>query len=62
MKKAFFVIFSAYAATVAAMIPLFKAGAGLLTGFALITIIGVSIGVFITRPAFGAILEILMEE
>ncbi len=61
-KKAFFVIFCSYAATVAAMLPLFKAGAGLLTGFAFITIIGVSIGVFITRPAFAAILEILSEE
>lgn len=62
LKKAFFIIFSAFAATVAAMLPLLKAGAGLLTGFALITIIGVSIGVFVTRPAFAAILEILMEE
>ena len=61
-KKAFFVIFSAFAAIVAAMLPLFKAGAGLLTGFAFITIIGVSIGVFVTRPAFAAIIEILSEE
>ena len=61
-KKAFFVIFSAFAAIVAAMLPLFKAGAGLLTGFAFITIIGVTIGVFVTRPAFAAILEILSEE
>lgn len=62
LKKAFFIVFSAYAATVAAMLPLLKAGAGLLTGFALLTIIGVTVGVFITRPAFAAILEIVSEE
>ncbi|MEW6062884.1 MAG: hypothetical protein AB1571_00745 [Nanoarchaeota archaeon] len=62
LKKAFFIIFSSYATTVVAMIPLFKAGAGLLTGFALVTIVGVSIGVFITRPAYATILEVLSEE
>lgn len=61
IKKAFFVILAAYAATVAAMLPLLKAGAGLLTGFALVTIAGVTIGVFITRPAFGAIIKSLLE-
>ena len=43
------------------MIPLFWAGAGLFTGFALTTILGISIGVFITRPAFAAIVETLEE-
>jgi len=62
IKKAFFIIFAAYATTVVAMLPLLKAGAGLLTGFALMTIAGVSIGVFITRPAFAAIIENLLEE
>jgi len=62
IKKAFFVIITAYATLVAAMLPLFKAGAGLLTGFALVTIVGVSIGVFVTRPAFAAIIEEVMEE
>jgi preprotein translocase subunit SecD len=33
------------------------AGGGLLKGFAITTIIGISIGVFITRPAFGDILK-----
>ncbi len=59
-KRAFFVIMAAYVTTVAALIPLFWAGAGLLTGFAIATIIGVSIGVFITRPAFAAILKALL--
>jgi len=62
LKKAFFIIFAAYVTTLAAMLPLFKAGAGLLRGFALITIVGVTIGVFITRPAFAAIVEKLTEE
>ncbi len=62
IKRAFFVIFSAYAATVAAMIPLLRAGAGLLTGFAISTIAGVSIGVLITRPAFASIIEKLLKE
>ena len=62
IKKAFFVILVAYFTTVAAMLPLLKAGAGLLTGFALVTIVGVTIGVLITRPAFGAIIKILLEE
>ncbi len=57
IKKAFFIIFGSYLTTVAAMIPLWTAGAALLRGFALTTIVGVSIGVFITRPAFAAIAE-----
>ena len=62
VKKAFFIIFVSYLTTVAAMLPLLKAGAGLLTGFALVTIAGVTIGVLITRPAFGAIIKVLLEE
>ena len=62
IKRAFFVIFVAYATGVASMIPLFWAGAGLFTGFALTTILGISIGVFITRPAFAAIVESLEED
>ena len=62
LKKAFFIIMVAYATTVAAMLPLLKAGAGLLTGFAFTTIAGVSVGVFITRPAFASIIEILLNK
>jgi len=57
LKRAFFIIFAAYATTVAAMIPLWNAGAGLIRGFAVTTIVGVTIGVFITRPAFATIIE-----
>ena len=52
---------AAWAVGVVSMIPLFWAGAGLLTGFALSTIIGISIGVFITRPAYAAAIETLYE-
>ncbi len=62
IKNAFFVIFGAYITLVVAMLPLLFAGAGLLRGFALTTIIGISVGVFITRPAYAAILEILLEK
>jgi len=62
IKKAFFIIMGAYLTTIVATIPLAWAGAGLLKGFAFATIVGVTIGVFITRPAFAAILEVLMKD
>ncbi|KYK25566.1 hypothetical protein AYK26_07830 [Euryarchaeota archaeon SM23-78] len=62
LKKAFFIIFAAYFTTVVAMLPLWFAGAGLLKGFALTTILGVSIGVLITRPAFAAIIQIFTQD
>lgn len=61
MGNAFFIIFGAYATIVVAMLPLGLAGAGLLKGFALTTIIGVSVGVFISRPAFAKVVEILLK-
>ncbi len=61
-KRAFFIIFSAYFATVVAMVPLLFAGAGLLKGFAFVTIVGVSFGVFVTRPAYAAVVEILLKK
>ncbi|MBU2638877.1 MAG: hypothetical protein KJ955_07930 [Nanoarchaeota archaeon] len=62
MKRAFFIIFAAYATNVAAMVPLWNAGAGLVRGFAVTTILGITIGVFITRPAFAAIAEKLLKD
>lgn len=56
-KKAFFIIMIAYATTMVAMVPLLFAGAGLLKGFAITTMMGVSFGVLVTRPAFAAILQ-----
>src|SRR3990167_2093287 len=54
VKRAFIIIMLAYATVVVAMIPLIFAGAGLLKGFAITTIIGVTIGFFITRPAYDS--------
>jgi len=60
-KRAFFIIIAAYFTTLVAMTPLLFAGAGLLKGFALITIAGLSFGVFIARPAYAAAIQILLE-
>lgn len=62
IKKAFSIIIAAYFTTVVAMTPLLFAGAGLLKGFALTTIAGITIGVFITRPAYAAMVEILLKD
>jgi len=62
MSKAFFIVVASYLTLVAAMIPLFFAGAGLLRGFALTTIVAVTVGVLITRPAFASIMEILLKD
>jgi len=59
IKRALFIIFGSYATMVAAMIPLGLMGAGLLKGFAIVTIIGATIGVFITRQAYARIIEVL---
>lgn len=62
LKKAFFIVVAAYAATMASMLPLLFAGAGLLRGFAITTMIGVTNGVLITRPAFSKMIEILLKD
>jgi len=61
VKRALFIIFGAFFTIIAAMFPLFWAGAGMLKGFALTTIIGVTVGILITRPAFANIIR-KMEE
>jgi len=62
IKKAFFIIVGAYLTVVVAMLPLLFAGAGLLKGFALTTIIGATIGIIVTRPAYASIVEILLKK
>lgn len=57
MKRALFVIVAAYATAVVSLVPLWWAGAGLFKGFALTTIIGISAGVLITRPAFAEMIK-----
>ena len=62
LKAAFFIIMAAYLTTMVAMVPLLFAGAGLLKGFAITTIFGITIGVFITRPVYATVVEILVKE
>jgi preprotein translocase subunit SecD len=57
LKRAFAIIFGSYFTTVVSLLPLVWAGAGLLKGFAITTIIGISVGVLITRPAFAEIVK-----
>jgi len=51
-RKAFWVIGAAAATTIIAMSPLMVLSLGDLTGFAIVTIVGVLIGVLVTRPAW----------
>jgi len=59
-RKAFWIIGGAAATTIIAMTPLTVLSLGDLRGFALITILGVLVGVLLTRPAYGDVLRYLM--
>lgn len=61
LKRALFIIFGSFATTVFAMIPLLFAGAGLLKGFAITTLLGITVGVFVSRPAFADIIKKILE-
>ncbi len=61
-RKAFWVIGAAAATTIIALSPLAVLSLGDLKGFAIITILGVLIGVLITRPAYGDILRRLLTD
>ncbi len=61
-RAGFMIILIAFFTTSVAMIPLMFAGAGLLRGFAIITIAGLALGIFVSRPAYGAVIEILLRE
>ena len=62
IKKAFFIIIAAYFTVFVAMLPLLFAGAGLLKGFALTTIIGMSVGILLTRPAYSVFIKELIRK
>ncbi|MEM3122261.1 MAG: PDZ domain-containing protein [Candidatus Pacearchaeota archaeon] len=53
MRGALFIVMAAYFTALFSLLPLFWAGAGLLRGFAFTTILGLTIGILITRPAFA---------
>ncbi|MBU2562306.1 MAG: PDZ domain-containing protein [Nanoarchaeota archaeon] len=57
LKRAFAIILGAYFTALVALLPLLWAGAGLLKGFAITTIIGITAGVLITRPAFADMIK-----
>lgn len=57
LKRAFAIIMGAYFTAFVALIPLLWAVAGLFRGFAVTTILGISVGVLITRPAFSDIIR-----
>ena len=59
-RKAFWVIGAAAATTIIALSPLAVLSLGDLQGFAIFTILGVIVGVLITRPAYGDILRSLL--
>lgn len=71
IKKALFIIVSAFATTFVALVPLTgalsfmgigAASAGLLKGFAVTTLIGISVGILISRPAFAEMIKQIGEE
>lgn len=62
IKNAMFIIMGAYLTALASMIPLWFAGAGLLKGFAFTTIVGISFGVLVARPAYAAVTEQLLKK
>jgi preprotein translocase subunit SecD len=57
MKHAIFIVMSAYATALVSLLPLYWAGAGLFKGFAITTIIGITAGVLISRPAFADMIK-----
>ena len=61
MKRAILIVMSAYFTALVSLLPLFKAGAGLFKGFAITTLIGITAGVFITRPAFAELIKKIEE-
>jgi len=62
LKRAFILIGMAATTTIGAMLPLAYLGLGRISGFAVVTIIGVIIGVLVTRPAYGSVLRELITE
>lgn len=64
IKGAFFIVYASAATLIAAMLPMAYigfsrgyTGIGILSGFAFTTIIGILIGIFITRPVYAKFIE-----
>jgi len=57
VSLAYSIIFASAATTIVAMLALASMALGTLRGFAIVTIVGLLIGIFVTRPAYARILE-----
>ncbi|MBR9689426.1 MAG: hypothetical protein GOV01_00815 [Candidatus Altiarchaeota archaeon] len=57
LKEAMFVILATFGTMIAAMLPLMFIGVGAVRGFAVTTILGLTVGYFIARPSYLAVLE-----
>lgn len=69
IKNAFFIVFASAGTLIAAMLPLAYvgfsrgySGIGMLAGFAVTTIIGVLVGVFVTRPVYAKFIEEIFQK
>ncbi len=62
VKGAWFIVISSYVTTFAAMAPLYFIGLEKMKGFALTVIVGISVGVFIARPAYSQIIQYLVKD
>ena len=57
ISRAFFIVFTTAGVSISSMLPLFLSGIVEVMGFALATIMGVIIGLAVTRPAYGVLIE-----
>ncbi|MFH1391492.1 MAG: hypothetical protein ABIH20_04240 [Candidatus Diapherotrites archaeon] len=64
VKRAFFIIMAAAATTIATMLPIiiFSFGLGKLRGFAITIVVGVLVGILISRPAFSVLAEHVLKK
>ncbi len=62
IKTAMFIILSAFGSTTAVMVPLMILGLGTVRGFAITTILGLSVGILVTRPAYLTVIQQLSDE
>jgi preprotein translocase subunit SecD len=62
VKRAFFFVFSAAATIIASVVPMLFIGVGAMKGFAVTTLLGIFIGLVITRPAFAIVAQRVLED
>lgn len=62
VKRAFFYVFSAAATIIASVVPMIFIGVGAMKGFAVTTLLGIFIGLVITRPAFAIVAQRILED